>query len=451
VRRPLVLAAALCVTQPAWPANGDALVDAYLAAWNGATDRLEAHLDPQFVDRSTLVPADAHGLALRIAHWRTAVPDLEVTLVERLRSPGREALRLRLEGHPADPDSLMPLSAGTLAIERTDWLTVIDGRLKELRTVVDEWSLPPELQFVAPASLPRAELPARTLATFPAGSFLESIAVSPDGRLFVSTGPEGAIVTIGSDGEIRPFARVPVGPGGFVMCLAFGPDGKLYASVLSATADVHGIWRFESDGRGARFAALPPDTVPNGITLDGRGGLLVADSVGGIIWRVELDTASVRPWLRDERFTARPLVGTFPGINGIQRAGDTVFVTVSDRSLLMRIPLRSDGGAGEPDVVSGSLAGDDFAIAPDGSLYVTTHPFNTVVRVTPEGRQVVVAGPRQGVVGPTAAAIGADGALYVTTDGGLYRSLAGVPIVPGIVRIELPAPSIADASALRLH
>lgn len=436
--RAALLSAALALACAGHAGDAASPVEAYLAAWNGAPERLDAALAPQFVDRSALLPGDAQALKRFIAHWRQAVPDLRVSLLEQVSSPGTTVLRVRYAGHPADPAAIVPLSGGAIAIERTEWLRIAEGRITELRARPDEWTLPPELAFVAPPALPAVSLPARTLASFAPGTFLESIAVGPDGRLYLSTGPEGGIVAVAGDGRIAPFARIDVGPGGLMMCLAFDAAGRLYASVISARPEVHGVWRFARNGSGTRLAALPPGSTPNGIAHDGRGALLVADAFGGLIWRVRVEDGSVSEWLRSPLLAPRPLVGEYPGANGLQRAGEAVFVTVSDRSLALRIPLLPGGAAGSPRVVSGTVAGDDFAIAPGGTLYVTTHPFNTVVRLGPGGAATVVAGPAQGVIGPTAAALGPDGALYVVTDGGLYRPLAGVPLAPALVRIELP-------------
>jgi hypothetical protein len=59
-----------------------------------------------------------------------------------------------------------------------------------------------------------------------------------------------------------------------------------------------------------------------------------------------------------------------------------------------------------------------------GTLYITTHPFNTVVRVTQDGRRDIVANATQGIIGATDAAFGVlpsdRDTLYVVTDGGAF-------------------------------
>ena len=98
-----------------------------------------------------------------------------------------------------------------------------------------------------------------------------------------------------------------------------------------------------SDGAGRRVAALPHGAVPNGIAIDTRGDLFVADSFGGLIWRLPPGGGEATAWLRHAWLTPRPLVGRYPGANGLQIAGDAVYVAVSDRGLLLRIPIFGDG------------------------------------------------------------------------------------------------------------
>ncbi len=103
-----------------------------------------------------------------------------------------------------------------------------------------------------------------------------------------------------------------------------------------------------------------------------------------------------------------------------------MFVTVSDATLLMKYTLGKDGRFGPPAQVARGIPGDDFAIGHDGSLFITTHPYNTLVRITPDGRRSIVAEAGQHIVGATDASFGRGPSdrdtLYVATDGGAFTA-----------------------------
>lgn len=76
-------------------------------------------------------------------------------------------------------------------------------------------------------------------------------------------------------------------------------------------------------------------------------------------------------------------------------------------------------------MVSG-IPGDDFAIGPEGSLFITTHPYNTVIKVSTRGARTIIARQEQHIVGATDAVFGRGtedrDTLYVVTDGAPLRA-----------------------------
>lgn len=221
-------------------------------------------------------------------------------------------------------------------------------------------------------------------------------------------------------------------------------DAGFFLNVNAADPARHGVWFVDWDGQGRRHAALPPGTVPNGIARSAAGDLLVADS-SGRIWRVS-GSGHAAVWLEHPWLAARPYIGRFPGANGIQVWRSTAYVTNSDLGLIVTVPIRADGSAGAPQIYAEGIGGDDFAIEEDGTLYVTTHPFDTIVRIGIDGKRTIIASGAQGVVGPTAAALGTDSTgervLYVVTDGGMYTLPEASPVprhqqTPALVRLRL--------------
>lgn len=293
-----------------------------------------------------------------------------------------------------------------------------------------------------------------TVATFTPGEFVESVAIDPDGVAYVTILGDPAtarIERVAADGSHAPLRMLPD-----VGTVALDRHGALWATVgLGAeSSDGKAIWRLSPEtGEGGPVAALPPDASPNGIALDFADNVYVADSTLGTIWRLPAGSAAAEPWLVDPLLAPDPGV-PFPGANGIKVFAErSVFVANSSTSRIVRVPIEPDGRAGAPVVHAEGVPTDDFALDEEGNLYATTHPFNTVVRVAPDGAQAVVVDAADGVVGPTAAVFGRDDdatGLYVVTDGGVFGLQVKVDpnqpaelLPPALLRVEL---GIAGAS-----
>lgn len=283
-----------------------------------------------------------------------------------------------------------------------------------------------------------------TLAEFGTGQFLESV-VQDRGMLYVTSLQSGRIFRVGPDGSASVWATLPVGrPGTFsegLFCLAPDGEGGVFVNLLHPDVERHGIWHVDPAGAARRVAALPPHVIPNGLARHSNGDLYLADSAAGAIWRLPAGSDQAELWSNSPLLLPRAEGREFPAANGLQVSGDWVYATVSDTMRVVRVPIRA-GRAGDAEVVADGIGGDDFAIDDDGTLYVTTHPFNSVVRISPDGSRATIAGPEQNVVGPTAATIGLDRngrrTLFVVTDGGLYRPLPDGVRPATLLAISLP-------------
>jgi sugar lactone lactonase YvrE len=103
--------------------------------------------------------------------------------------------------------------------------------------------------------------------------------------------------------------------------------------------------------------------------------------------------------------------------------------------------LQPDGRAGPIETAATHVLADDFASGASGSLYIATHPEQTVFRLDAAGNRTTVAGPEQGAVGATACAFGRapgdQNALYVTTDGGMVAPYEGAVQEAKLLRLEV--------------
>lgn len=260
--------------------------------------------------------------------------------------------------------------------------------------------------------------PVTTLATWPRGSFAESVAVEASGAVFVSLHTDSAVVRIDpQNGTISPFATLPAPATG----LAFADDGALIVTGGAPGTPPGYVWRVTPDGTVSELAVIASAAFLNGLTPLG-GRMLIADSLGACIHALELASGAVQTWLADPLLGADAASGA-PGANGIKVYGGVAYVSVTGADRIVRIPTL-DGVAGKPEVYADALRADDFAIDADGGLYIATHQAQSLLRLAPDGTRTTLAGAEQGMVGSTAVAFGRTEAdrtsIYVTTTGGTW-------------------------------
>ena len=245
------------------------------------------------------------------------------------------------------------------------------------------------------------------------GEFAESVALAPDGTVYVSLIGGGAIDVREPDGSSR---RVTL-PVEQVGTLAVGARESLYPSSFAPAA----LWRIDGAGGNApvavKLAALPEGSAPNGITFDRRGNLYAADSNLGLVWQLPRrgagHTGTARAWADGPLLAVGDTVKIpgfeqfpVPGPNGIKVFRGDVYVANSSTARILRIPIDPRGQAGQVSVAYDGVIADDFAFDVHGSLYATTDPFNTVDRIRPDGTKETLLTAADGLAGPSAVAFG---------------------------------------------
>jgi hypothetical protein len=333
-----------------------------------------------------------------------------------------------------------------------------------------------------------ALLPWKTIATFPVGTFLENIAVRANGTLLVSSMLAGEVFFLNPNAEdpqstvkkVHTFVLEGTGVdekkeeeegvgeyGRGMVAEAIVEDlrNKDHFYTFSGKHGQTGTWAmfkidmrlFEQNGTASvdKIADVPWARWLNGATfIPGTSTVVVADSLQGQLISCDVDTGDVGIWLEDPllaKFTDRP---PWPGVNGVQRYRGHIFVTSSDRALLLRAQFSEFTGEYIRDsltVMAEGLAGDDLAFDEEGNAYVTTNPQQTVLKFPGMGvkdakmstERFIVAGGWEAAetAGPTAAAFGRtkndNKALYVVTTGGLINPIGGAPGPARVFRVEV--------------
>lgn len=274
--------------------------------------------------------------------------------------------------------------------------------------------------------------PARVVKTYDEGLWFEGIVAANDGTLYLSGNrnldfsrsdyfrhAQGEVIARRPDGTERIVFKTPVGSTSGVPVIA--ADGTLY---LTSHGNSPAIWKISASGQASKLTELPPGAWPNGLDIGPDAMLYSPDSALGVVWRIDPLSGRGDKALSDPLLLARPYIALAPGANGLHFRGRDMYVTVSDRATVLRYSMDIAGQFSKAAVVAEGIPGDDFAIAPDGSLFITTHPYNTLVKVSPDGTRTIIGKEAQHIVGATDAAFGKTTQdqliLYVVTDGGAF-------------------------------
>jgi len=296
------------------------------------------------------------------------------------------------------------------------------------------------------------------------------VAVDKAGNVFVSVRegvpPEGIIWKYTPDGVGSFFADIGQAE---VYGLACTADGDLY--VAMARGPAQGVYRVDRYGAVELLPGSEQIVFPNGLAFDQWGNLYVTESLSGSagaygqggIWRIP-PGEEAEMWVRHPLLTGVNILGYPIGANGVAFFHGDLYVTNTDKALILRIPVAQDGSAGEielwkavGEVPESPLAGAPLPVMPDGialdvfgNLYLAIVSRNAVVRVAADTKvQESVAvllstGPAPSAPFDTPASLafgtgaGEQQNLFVTNLGMMATIRPGLPW-PGRALVKIPA------------
>jgi len=285
------------------------------------------------------------------------------------------------------------------------------------------------------ANVPIALAPAETVAEFPRNTFLESVVVDESGTLFITSYEDGKIYQIRSGSAPEEFAAIE----GKVAGLAIAPDHSLLVSGRNAEG-VPTMFGVSQTGEVKTLLTMPDAQFLNGITRLEGDRYLVADSYAGAIWEFNTATNTAQIWLQDPMLERDTTENPTPAVNGLKIHDGVLYASNTAKAMLLKIPLQAEGEPGAIEVFVQPTVIDDFAIDPAGNLYATTHVFNSVLQIAPDGSLTTIAQADQGVTGCTALAFGTGetrSSLYIVTNGGMTLPPADGVQPAEVVRLSL--------------
>jgi sugar lactone lactonase YvrE len=226
------------------------------------------------------------------------------------------------------------------------------------------------------------------------------------------------------EGKSAVFVTLPEPPNGIVI------DKRGFIWINSGASlentEPNSIWRVLPDGSTERWVVIEEATFLNGMTLHPDGRILTVDSRSGGVYAIDPNERRWSVWFKSEDLKPEPAVRG-PGANGIKLFGENAYVSVTNRAKVVRIKMDTRGEATTLNTFAEKMIVDDFAIDSDGNFYLATHPADTLVLMSADGKvRKTIAGPEQGMVGSTACMFaGERKQLYVTAEGGMLFPYQG--------------------------
>ncbi|KAG0649474.1 hypothetical protein D0Z07_4292 [Hyphodiscus hymeniophilus] len=307
----------------------------------------------------------------------------------------------------------------------------------------------------------------QTLWQFPNNTWAENLAVRSNGDLLVTLLSAPQVYQVNPRQPKTP-ALVHTFPNatGALGIVEYEQDvfavvvGNWTIATFLTVNGSYSVWKvdmrgFKSDSNGhvtkpavvSKITDIPEADFLNGITLinEGSRDALIADSVLGVVWKLNLDTAEYSIVLDS------PLMKVVPGqiqlgINGVHTRDGFLYFTNSFQGLFAKVAIDLCGNAiGPYTLIAETGVSDDFAFDKSGNAYIAQDPSDALERVTPAGKVNVLVGNVNNTIveGATAAQFGIlpfdESILYVTTNGGLAGRVPGTDVVGGkILAINLP-------------
>ena len=279
----------------------------------------------------------------------------------------------------------------------------------------------------------------------------ESIVFDRDDNAYITMAFLGEIRKIAPDLTQSTLTFLPIGPPcgpipTVALGLAIDRHDQLYVALTACDPSNSGIWKVDKDDGSIELLANAPSFVVwNGIDVH-KGFVYAADTFGGLVWRIPTGGGTPEIWA-DDPLLAIPPGSPFPGPNGVQFFRGEIYVVNSSTGDIVAFPIEPDGSAGEPSVFGSvfPLGCDEITFDTLGRLYCTTDPFNTLVRVNPDGSNEILLTPADLLDGPTSAAFGRKG----TNKKNLYITNAAFPIFtttfrPSLMRLRIEVPGAPD-------
>lgn len=265
------------------------------------------------------------------------------------------------------------------------------------------------------------------LYRFPNGTWLENIAVRPNGNLLVSdsTGANlWEIVPSSQSMHISPHLVHHFNEAHDVGGIAeLKPD--TYAVIASNSVWKIDLGRTDNVPTPGQIAKIPAGFLNGMAPIDDGNAVVISDSQLGVVWYLNIQSGNYSVLHQHETMEANSNLGILIGINGLRVLHNQMYYSNTPKQIFcrVRIDTRTGRALGPYEIISHNTLADDFALDPLGVGYLASTRDNDIIRDYPSGHYEVIAGSKDSriLMTPTSAAFGRTqndrDVLYVTTGG----------------------------------
>ncbi|MEK6320580.1 MAG: hypothetical protein AABN33_02730 [Acidobacteriota bacterium] len=268
---------------------------------------------------------------------------------------------------------------------------------------------------VAPAS--PADYRAWVFATF--DDTPEGLAVDATGNIYTALFHSGKIMKVTPDGKKELVAVVPSEKDarkGETVGIDLDKDGNIYvaykqnspkyettnmsdplhAACRDATVTLSGVYKIDARTRRVTPLATRADgwafCFPDDVEIDSRGNVYLSDLTYAGIWKISPDGKRVEMWSSHPllNWSPTPYSGFPLGVNVLvmDKEEKNIYAATDGDPMILKIPIKLDGSAGEPIVISrGHSPFDGIELDDRGNIYVSEILRNEIWVLSPDGSQ----------------------------------------------------------------
>jgi sugar lactone lactonase YvrE len=249
----------------------------------------------------------------------------------------------------------------------------------------------------------------------------EGLGTDSKGNYYAGLVHTGEVIMLKHDGSYDHVAWVPSeqeSGKGLLLGIEFDKDDNIYAAYMApsrldptdlrdpfhpacrdATVTRTGLYKIDAKTRQVTALATRADgwpfCLPDDIAVDSQGNVYMTDLTYSGIWKISPDGKQVNLWSAHPLLnpSPKPYGGAFIGVNDItlDRSEKNLYAVTDGDPMVLQIPIRPDGSAGEPQLRSrGYTALEGVKLDERGNIYFSEILRSEIWVLSPDGAQRIL-------------------------------------------------------------